>query len=715
MRFGPTSLQVSSVLAKGLKRPKLRTDLRISEQTVAGEISYVVKNRETNSYNRYGATEYKLLSLCDGTRTAAEIAQAMSEQDPDLQTSEADVLDFLDSVEATMWERSVGEKNLAVLERIRDERKGRIDQSSMLYISFKAWDPDKTLAKLDRYLGWMFTKGFVIFSLFIFVVAVYLLAGDWRRVQQDTSALYSFANKSAYDIWIFWVLLLGLGGIHEFGHGLTCKHYGGEVHQMGFMLIYFTPAFFTDTTDILLFQTGAPRLWVIFAGIWIELVISGLAALVWHFTAPGSLTNDFFYKMMLLSGIQGALLNLNPLIKADGYYALSQFLNIDNLREESFGYLRAWVQKYILRHDIDLPPTGKRQRRVFFLFGISAVIYSASLLILVLLFAKNVLVSQMGDEWGYLATLGLVYFFARTSLRKAVPVARAWIRDKKEKYMAWKMTRAQQVGALGLVLLFLLPPLSSKVTTDLVLEPGKDARVRAEVDGRIQRVFVREGDQVKAGQMLAVLENPDITADVQSLTQQLALASSTLRNNQDRSDFSQAAQVVGDRGRLEQKLSVAQKRGQELEIRATIDGVVVTSNVDQEVGEYLSAGDEFARLVDRSTMKARILVQDRELPDVQPGAPAKVKVLPFPFRTYSGHVDKILPAAALDHPVAQTEKLQRLGQELTNFVAVEMEFPNPDGSLREGMTGKAKISGARHSLAWQAGRATWRWVRSQFW
>jgi hypothetical protein len=397
MRFGPTSLQVSSVLAKGLKRPKLRTDLRISEQVVAGETSYVIKNRESNSYNRYGVTEYRLLSLCDGTRTPAEIAQAISEDNPESPTSESEVLEFLDSVDADMWERSIGEKNLAVLERIRDERKGRIDQSSVLYISFKAWNPDKTLTKLDKYLGWMFTKGFVIFSLFVFVVAVYLLAGDWNRVQQDTSALYDFANKSAYDIWIFWVLLLGLGAIHEFGHGLTCKHYGGDVHQMGFLLIYFTPAFFTDTTDILLFKTGTPRQWVIFAGIWIELVICGLAALVWHFTAPGSLVNDFFYKMMLLSGIQGAVLNLNPLIKADGYYALSQFLNIDNLREEAFEFLRAWMQKYVLRHDIDLPPASKRQRRIFFLFGVSAIVYSTSLLILVLLFVKNVLVSRLGD------------------------------------------------------------------------------------------------------------------------------------------------------------------------------------------------------------------------------------------------------------------------------------------------------------------------------
>jgi len=107
MRFGPTSLQVSSVLAKGLKRPKLRTDLRISEQTVAGETSFVVKNHETNTYNRYGSTEYELLTCCDGTRTAAEIAETMTERHPDSPLTETEVLDFLDSIEATLWARKI--------------------------------------------------------------------------------------------------------------------------------------------------------------------------------------------------------------------------------------------------------------------------------------------------------------------------------------------------------------------------------------------------------------------------------------------------------------------------------------------------------------------------------------------------------------------------------------------------------------------------------
>jgi putative peptide zinc metalloprotease protein len=715
MRFGPTSLQVSSVLAKGLRRPKLREDLRISEQIVAGETSYVIKNLETTTYNRYGAMEFEILRLCDGEHTAAEISDAMTSRHPDNPLSEAEIVDFLDSIEAAMWERSLGEKNLAVLERIRDERKGRVSQSSVLYMSFKAWDPNKTLDWVDPYLSWMYSGGFVIFSLFIYVLAVYFLASDWTRVQQDTISLYSFSGKSAYDIWAFWILLLILGGIHEFGHGLTCKHFGGDVHQMGFLLIYFTPAFYTDTTDILLFKRASHRQWVIFAGIWIEMVVCGISGVIWHFSAAGSLINDLAYKMMLLSGIQGALLNLNPLIKADGYYALSQFLNVDNLREDSFAFLRVWAQKYLFREDVDLPAASKRQRRIFFLFGMAAVLYSASLIVIVLIFAKNVLVAKLGDWWGYVATAGLVYYFLRKSIRKALPVARAWLRQKREEYMAWKMSRPQQLGALGLLLLILIPPMSSTVSTGLLLEPGKSARVRAEVPGKIQTVYVGQGTSVKAGQLIAVLQNPEITAEARLLEQQIALASSDLRNGQDRSDYDRAAGAIRERTRLQQEFEIAEKRVAALQIHAPIDGIVATSDVDQKPGTFLAAGDEFARIVDRSTMKARILVRDWEFQEVQPGAPARVKVIPYPYRTYSGKVERILPAAAADRPVTQTQDLQRLGRQLTNYFAVDMEFANPDGSLREGMTGTAKITGKRSSLAWQAGRATWRWLRAQLW
>ena len=714
MRYGPTSLQISSVLAKGLRRPKLREDLKISEQQVSGKASYVIKDPDTLTYNRYGPTEYELLTLCDGTRTPAEVAQEMSERHPESPLDESSVLDFLDTVEANLWVRTIGEKNLAVLERIRDERKGRAKESSLLYIQFKAWEPNKTLEWLDRYFGWMYTRTFAIGSIVAFFVAASLWADDWVRIQQDTEALYSFAGKSSYDIWAMWIILFVVGGIHELGHGLTCKHFGGDVHQMGFLLIYFTPAFFTDTTDIVLFDRAGRRQWVLFAGIWIELVICGIAALVWRFTAPGSFTSDFAYKAMLFSGIQGALLNLNPLIKADGYYALSQFLQIDNLREDSFAFLRAWFRKCILREDLDLPAATRRHRRIYTAFGISAIAYSVCLIVLVVLFVNNVFVSKFGG-WGYVLTAVVIYLFARKGVKTALPQVRAWLREKREEYMAWKMTRAQQAGALGIALLLLIPPAPSRVASDFRLEAGRDAHVRAEVSGALRQVFVRQGDHVETGQTLAVLENPELEEDARILTQQLAMANSDLRAAQELSDRDKSAKSLREQRRLEQEWHVAQQRVDALQIRAPFAGVVSTPLVEQRTGAYLLAGQEFCEVVDRSTMKARIFVRDSELEDVAPGANAQLKALPFPYRTYAGRVEQILPAAAADRPVAQPQKLERFGQDLTNYFAVVMDFPNADGSLVEGMTGTAKISGKSYPLAWQGGRGAWRWLRSQVW
>ena len=714
MRFGPTSIQLSSLLAKGLRRPKLRSDLRISEQTVAGETSYVIKNPETVTYNRYGAFEYELLTLFDGTRTPAEVAQRMTELHPDRPVQESDVLEFLDGMEPAMWEQTLGEKNLAVLERIRQERKTRVDQSKLLYITFKAIDPDKLLGKMDRYLGWIYTRGFVFFSLGLFVLTLVLLAGDYARVQRDTAGLYSFHNKTAFDIWVFWILLWGLGCIHELGHGLTCKHFGGEVHQMGFMLIYFTPAFYTDTTDILLFPRHSHRQWTFLAGIWIELVICGLSTIVWSLSLPGTLVSDIAYKTLLFSGIQGALVNLNPLIKADGYYMLAQHIKMDNLREDTFVYLKAWAELFILRRNVEVPPASRRVRRIYFIFGLAALAYSAFVLLVVAIFVKNIFVNEFGD-WGYLLTAGTFYLMFRKKIQKRLPAVRAWFRRTRERYMAWRMTRVQQVGIAAFVFLLVVPPTTLKVSSDFVLEPGQRANVRATVPGMVGDVPVRQGANVRAGDVLAVLKNPELEAQSAVVEQQLRLAEAALRSAQTLRDPEQVAKASRQREELQSDLEVARSKLAQLTLRAPFDGEVTTPDVEQRVGDYLNEGDDFSTVVDRNQMRARILVQDLDLEDVSPGAPVKLHVRAYPFRTFAGSVQQILPAAALDRPVAAPAKVERYGQEVSNYFAVVLTFPNPDGVLREGMTGTAKISGGRYPIAWRAGRSAWHWLRSQIW
>ena len=714
MRFGPTSLNLPSVLAKGLHRPKLRSDLRISEQHVAGETSFIVKIVDTSSYNRYGAFEYELLTLFDGTRTPAEVATDLTELHPENPVEESDVLEFLDSTDPNLWERSVGEKNLAVLERIRDERKSRINQSSLLYIYFKAWNPNRTLARMEPYMRWLYTPGFVIFSIVIFIIAMSILAGDWARVQKDTEALYSFTGKSAYDIWAFWIIMLSLGAVHEFGHGLTCKHYGGDVNQMGFLLIYFTPAFYTDTTDILLFESTAPREYVIFAGIWVELVVCSISTIIWALSVPGSIVNDLAYKTLLLSGITGAMLNLNPLIKADGYYAISQFLHIDSLREESFAYLQAWFQHYILRRKVDLPPASRKHRRVFLAFGISAITYSTLLLFIVLSFVTNVFVSKMGD-WGYIVTAIALYFLLRKNVRQAIPHVRGWWLKTREAYMRWKMTRKQQVAAAAVAVLLIVPPFASKISSEFVLEPASVSQVRALVSGQVRNVKVRPGDLVQAGDVLAELSNPELTAREAAAAGELGLNESALRSAQARSAFAAAGQASAEHEQMGAELSAAQMKLSQLTLHAPASGMVATPDLIAQPGELVKEGEDVLRIVDRSNMRARILVRDWEVQDIKIGQPVKIQVQAHPYSGYEGRVEKILPAAALDQPVSQPIKLERQGQVVANYFAVEVLIPNPDGSLLEGMTGTAKITGERASLAWQWGRGFWRWVRLQVW
>ncbi|MBZ5564788.1 MAG: HlyD family efflux transporter periplasmic adaptor subunit [Acidobacteriia bacterium] len=713
MRFGPTSLRLSGVHAKGLRRPQFRADLKVSKQNFGGEVSYVFKIPETDSFNRLGEFDWEVLALCDGTRTPGEIAQALCERYPDQSFSEAEILEFLESIDPNAWERTSAEKNLCILGKIRDERRQRVNRASLLYIYFSAFDPDRALTWLNRRTGWLFTKPFVILSLVVFALAFIIVGRDFGRFWAETSALYSFSNKTFADIALMWVMLFIVVGPHEFAHGLACKHYGGEVHHMGFMLLYFSPSFYTDCTEMALFDATRKRIWTILAGIWITLWQCCLAIFIWALSPPGSLTGNLAYEFALMSGIP-AFMQLNPLMKIDGYYTLMQILQIDNLREQSFAYLNAWLKRTFLRQDVELPAASRRERRIYLVYASLAAVYGVLVLVLLLGFVNNIFVKHLGN-WGYLATAGVLYLMLRAKIRKASALVRASLRGLKEKFMAWRMTRWQQVAGAAALLVLVVPPTAVKVTSNFLLEPARRVEVRAPVAGFIQQVDVQEGESVPAGKTLAVLHNADIETRVAVADSQLQMGEDSLRVAQASVDFATIAKYSQETRRLEAEKADANRKRDGLTLRAPFDGVVATPRVEQRVGEYLAEGAPLATLVDRHAMRAHILVRDWELEDVRPGARVALKLESYPFQTFPGVVRQIMPAASSRRPVSEPQKIERHGQELTNFFEVEMEFPNPQGQLREGMTGAARIYGKRYPLAWRALRAGYRWIHSQIW
>ncbi len=281
--------------------------------------------------------------------------------------------------------------------------------------------------------------------------------------------------------------------------------------------------------------------------------------------------------------------------------------------------------------------------------------------------------------------------------------------------MAWRMTRWQQVaGAAALAILF-VPPTAVKTTSDFLLEPQRRLTVKAPVAGLVRMVSIREGTTVQAGSVLAVLHNPEVEAQAEIVAGELNLAESYQRAALARSDFAASERYGQEIQRLGAEKAEADRKREQLVLRAPFMGVIATPQIEQRVGEYLTEGEPLALLVDRQAMRARVLVRDWELEDVHLGAAVGLKLRSYPFQAFSGTIRQIMPAASSERPLAEPNKVERKGQELTNFFEVVMEFPNPNGELKEGMTGTARISGKRYPLAIRALREGWRWVRGLIW
>src|SRR5206468_3627959 len=183
-------------------------------------------------------------------------------------------------------------------------------------------------------LRWLFTPQFLIASAVTILFAGGVTISNWSEITGGFMRLFRVEG-----FLLVYLTTLAVVTCHEFAHGLTCKRFGGKVHEIGFMLIYFQPAFYCNVSDAWLFPEKSRRLWVTFAGAYFEMFLWALATLVWRLTEPDNLINYLASGIILTSAIK-SLFNLNPLIKLDGYYLLSDWLEVPNLRQKAMGYLK---------------------------------------------------------------------------------------------------------------------------------------------------------------------------------------------------------------------------------------------------------------------------------------------------------------------------------------------------------------------------------------
>ena len=342
--------------------PRLRADLTIVEQTYRGEQSFIVKDPKTRKYFRFRPVEIGVLRQFDGTRSAAEVAAALAEaglrrvggRGRGVRRQAQD-----DGTAGAHRRRALGaDDGAAPRPAAAASRGGSPYQGDIFRIRWSMGDPDHFMDRTIPYLRWMFTGGFLVVSVALFAVYLLVIALKWSEFTAAFGNLYHF-RYSAWELFVLWVTATVIIVIHELGHGYTCKYFGGQVHEIGAMLLYFEPAFFCNVNDAWTFPELKARLWVTAAGSWIQLVAASLAAIVWWAAAPGTLVSHIALSAVLIGGVTTIAMNANPLIPLDGYFALSDYLEVPNLRQRAFAHL-AWVVKTrVLRLDLPMPAGGR--------------------------------------------------------------------------------------------------------------------------------------------------------------------------------------------------------------------------------------------------------------------------------------------------------------------------------------------------------------------
>jgi putative peptide zinc metalloprotease protein len=700
-------------------RPALRPNLIARRIVQMGEAQWVVKNPDTTKYFFFEEGNWELAQLFDGTRTLTEIRDLYQSRFPNDAIEISFLLEFEEALRSmNMLIQSVVERNLQELSWIKDARRRKAEMQAegfnIFLIPFHVFDPDRFLTRTQRYVRWIWRPSTVLIALVFIAMMTGVIVSHFGPIWAQTLELYAFLRKPFWDAVQFFVILSCIGLVHELAHGYVCKFYGGDVHDIGLALFYFAPAFYCDTTDTLLFQNKWHRLWVVFAGMYIEAIICCFATGLWVASYPDTLLHELAYKLMLFTGISTVFFNINPLRKIDGYYALASYLEIPELREDSFEYLSALFKRNVLRLNVEVPILTRRKRRIFLIYAPLAIVFVILLMLFLGGLFYNFYARYFPNLAGVLLAATLLWLF-RTQVRTFLQGARLVYIDKKELLMSRRARMPIVVGATTLFLVLSIPwaPWTSEV--EAALKPWTEIRLEAPDDGTILSVRALEGDRVEKGEVVAQMSSPAVASGLAGASAQ----KEALRGRTSRELAAADAEGVFHAERREAAAEIAvardKNRLERLAVVSPISGLMLTRRTQDLTGRFLPAGALIARIGDCTRLKSEIPVTERLLSYLHPGSPVSLQLRARPAHILHGSIVQIGSAA---HELPRTSdgsrEALRPGEQPERFVAV-VEFDNADGKALPGMVGRAKIWLGRKSYLWRSWRVVSHWLQTVIW
>ncbi|MBP7143364.1 MAG: PqqD family peptide modification chaperone [Opitutaceae bacterium] len=598
------------MMAESVPAP-LRVDLVIRRQLFKYEDYYVVKDPLSLTYFRLQPEEAYIVGLMDGRRKMREIYAAYLEHYPNSERALEDIATFVNHL-GTSGLLSINARSFIDTARKAKARPnhwlmvwGKV-VSSVLFFKVPLLDPSPWLGKVVHAVRFFWRPWFVALSL-LFISGTLVRLG----INKDEFAHPGINFFSASNLALVWVTIIFIKSMHEFGHAMTCRRFGGEVHEMGFCLMCFTPCGYVDASDAWMMRHKRHKLYTTIAGVFVELNLAAIAAHLW-LLFPDGIARNLAFNAMLVASINTLLFNANPLMRFDGYYVVCDLLEIPNLRAKAIAYCSYHLQRFLLGYrnaQQEALMSSDTRGSVFVIYAILAYLY-----MIFIIYGLTQIFARVLAPYG-LHDIGLLVGIFVEGSFVALPFIKVFMdafspgaHITKAGPTRWYVLRS--LGILGVIVLLLFTvPTRFYVSEQAVVSAAVAEDIAPQVTGMITEVLVTPGQTVKTGDVLVRLENSTLVADLlqkQTDLDRARLRFATLQSTPNWKASESLPEAAKTMDIAATEVARAQAEVDRLVIRAGRDGVIWSRRMDELVGRYADPSSVLMRIVDPTRLRLLI-------------------------------------------------------------------------------------------------------------
>jgi putative peptide zinc metalloprotease protein len=573
-----------------LMKPRLRPHVEITRQRYRGRRWYVVHDPASNQFYRLNPVANDFVGMLDGAREVESAWKISLAKFGDAAPTQNEVIQLLTQLySSNLLSVDATPETEQLLNRGRERRKRKATQQAIgiMYLRIKVFNPDRLLAALEPILRPVINKwGFLLWALFVGASLAAVLP-HWDRL---VAQFHKLTGNPVEWLWVLIVFLV-TKAIHETGHGVICKRFGGQVPEFGFMLLVLFPSPYVDASSAWGFPSKWQRMAVGAGGMIFELFVAAIAAWVWLNAPEGSVTSQVAYSALLTASFSTVIFNANPLMRFDGYYILADLLETPNLAQRSMQMLQYPIQKWVYGMERPtLPSTQRSEQIILWVYGLLSLCYRVFLFITITLtimgkfFAIGlVLACWTAAAWFLVPTFKFIHWLASNS----------GLGDKRARAI-WASVAMAAVVVVGIGLI----PAPDYRRAQGIVESVNRTGVYFDVDGFVAEVHKRPGDTVEASEPIVTLENREIAEERRRIVAEM---DGLIARERDAMAQGQpaVAQVAQQKiGVYRDTLDEIDRRIAQLVVRAPHAGVLTGTDASRLLGAYVRRGDQAGEVVD---------------------------------------------------------------------------------------------------------------------